>query len=45
MGRRNANDGRDKLAVRLTQILKKLNDGEPFCIKELASEFGVSKRT
>ena len=35
----------DKLAIRLAQILKKLNEGEKFTISELVAEFSVSKRT
>jgi predicted DNA-binding transcriptional regulator YafY len=35
----------DKLSVRLSQILTKLNNGERFSIDELAQEFNVSSRT
>lgn len=35
----------DKLAVRLAQILMRLNNGERFSIEELASEFSVDNRT
>lgn len=35
----------DKLSVRLSQILTKLNNGEKFTLDELAQEFNVSYRT
>jgi predicted DNA-binding transcriptional regulator YafY len=35
----------DKVAIRLAQILQKLNNGELFTINELIKEFGVTKRT
>ena len=35
----------DKIAIRLSQILLKLNNGERFTVEELAQEFNVSIRT
>jgi len=35
----------DKISIRLSQILLKLNNGERFTIDELAEEFNVSSRT
>ena len=35
----------DKLSIRLTQILLKLNSGEILSLDDLALEFNVSKRT
>ena len=35
----------DKLSVRLSQILTKLNNGEKFTLEDLAQEFNVSSRT
>lgn len=35
----------DKTAVRLTQILLKLNNGEKLDLYQLADEFKVTKRT
>lgn len=35
----------DKLSVRLSQILTKLNNGERFSLEDLAQEFNVSSRT
>ena len=35
----------DKLAIRLAQILEKLNAGKRFSVEELVEEFGVQKRT
>lgn len=35
----------DKLSVRLSQILTKLNNGERFTLEDLAKEFNVSSRT
>ncbi|MDQ7060083.1 MAG: WYL domain-containing protein [Sulfurimonas sp.] len=35
----------DKILIRLTTILAKLNDGEALSVKELAEEFNVSSKT
>ena len=35
----------DKLSVRLSQILTKLNNGERFTLEDLSKEFNVSSRT
>ena len=41
----NSSKSHDTLAIRLSQILQRLNNGESFTHAELAEEFGVSKRT